>query len=1152
MKRQQPHPGPMLRYAESPDVLLADIADQISQVREPHARHWLVTPGRGRSEHVLNEWARRTGIASHAQEVQLRTLLEQISAGAEACFDFDALRLAVAGALEGLQGHQDFPFPRDAQLAPVTAAVLAWATTLARVIDETLQCREGSAAWARGSFLEALVAAPAVAEVLQTHPSLLSPGDFGVAASRWVEAWERKGGVPYLWIQLDAGLPALSFNRLQQTLEFFRTKGLSERIRLFAIVPSAEYWSEQLVRSRNRHAGTPELATEQHPGGLLWALGRCSQDFQRQMVEPLFSEGTGGEQIPSPPCADSLLGWLQESCRRSAPPEERQTILPRDCSLSVHSAHNPLRELEICRDRILQALEEVPDLRAEEILVLLANPKEQAVYVEAAFGGAGEASLPFRLLGFGQAIPSPFAAALELLTSTLGGRLSLAEVQRLLEHPLVAQRFGLDVAEGEASRLVDWLRDAGFRWGIDAKQRSAVHEFEEERWNLSWAVQRLGLGGLVSQAQREQPLGETFQHFATVPMERASGLGLALLAKLAGFLDALQRNRPHWTPGVERPLSEWNHALERLIEDFLFVEEPSAAAHAGSLRNGILPMLQRTAGKELLLETGGYVSLVQEKLQNLNDSANRGGGCIRIGDLRQMCGVPARLVVVAGLNCDSFPRREDRPAWHPLTGVPQPGDPSVRDADRHALLLALLSARERVVLSFCGGSDEDQKERPPSTALADILEAIDATARAGDDKKPAHHAILHRHPLNGCSIRAFALGVHPCSQGRAPSDHSAALHLRERDSLRPYPGPWSTLLPEEGTARPSLEDLRTLLTEPARLFLRRLGIRAPEEGEEAAALDLIELNALEEWAVRQELLFEGLEGGDRDRLKHRLLVSGRLPRAKLGEAVLEKIESELPATTVYAPGDRIATTCRIALPGGVAGGDQIVLEGIPRTGWYRKAGGSDLHYYSASKFDAKASIRQALLFRLEALAIAATVEISGEIENVRAEDEPFLPPAANGQVLNTATGIFREERHTLALPAAGEAAALLEQLLPLYRLARRVPLPFWPQAAFKIKALAGTAPEERTNRLEAAREEWLNGGYNSPKPPESKVPATRIAFRGLDDPLAWTPAWAEELADFLPDPGAPLAWRLARFMADWLGAPPPDAKPKTSRSSKKK
>jgi exonuclease V gamma subunit len=1134
----------MLRYAESPEVLLADIAHEIASVRDPRARHWLVTPGRGRSEHILNQWAKHTGIASHAQEIGMRTLLDQIAAGTRKCFDFDALRLAVATALESLREHAHFPFPKNASVSPVTATVLAWATSLARAMDEALQCRQPDQAWESGSFLESLARTPEVQRVLESHPSLLTTDRFLEAARLWMAAWNRKGGVPYLWIQLDAGMPQILFTRLQELLQFFSTEGLSQRIRLFAIVPSEEFWGEQLIRSRNRRSGLPAPDAERHPGGLLWALGRCSQDFQCQIIEPLLSEGSGGTRIPSPPCPESLLGKLQESCRRSSPPEQRHLLAEDDFSLSVHSAHNPLRELEICRDRILQALEELPNLRAEEVLVLLANPKEQSLFVEAAFGGGAEVHLPFRLLGFGQAIPSPFAAALQLLTNVLGARITLSDIQQLLEHPLVARRFELDVSKGEPKQIVEWMQDAGFRWGVNAEHRGSIHTFEEHRWNLSWAVQRLGLGGIVAQESLQEPVGTGFQDQQTIPLERASGLGLALLAKLAAFLESLEQARSSWIPGIERSLNAWNAALEELMESFLSIEESSTAAHSGTLRNSILPALLRASGEELHLETGAYLALVHEKLQNLNDSANRGSGGIRVGDLRQMSGVPARLIVVAGLNCGSFPRSEDRAAWHPLSGAARPGDPSARDADRHALLLALLSAGERLVLTYCGNSDEDQKERPPSTALADILEAIDSTATTADPTKPAHRAILHHHSLNGFSPRAFSPGGHRNVQGYAPADYQAALQLLRRDELNPYPGPWTTLLPEDEAARPTLEDLRTLFREPARLFLRRLGIRPPEERDEVPSLDLIELDTLQNWGLRNELLIAQLEGFDGEKLEQRLELSGSLPRGALGRAALEKIKQELPQTGRYSVGDRVATTCQIRLPVDGPQESTWLLEGLPRPGWYQKAGHPAPRYYSASNFIAKSSWKQELQFRVDALAIIAALQDAHGAQNASHTEPPEVQSSTHIE------GIFRDEALSIPMPSSKQAAQLLEQLVPLYHLARRLPLPFWPDAFRELDASEGATPEAQNRALELAHVRWMTPPFNSGQPPECQATATRIAFRGMEDPMAWNPPVE---AAFLPDPGAPLAWRIARFVREWVGTlPTGDTKGATTKKAGKR
>jgi exodeoxyribonuclease V gamma subunit len=1115
----------MLRHAETPAAVLSEIAMQIASIRDPRARHWIITPSKGRSEQILHEWATRCGIASHSQELELRTLLEQIAAGTRDRFDFDALRLAIAATLPELADHPEFPIASDSATGALTAARLAWATTLARAIDETLQCRPLDQAWAPKSFLNALANHPPIATVLERHPGLQTPHTFTQSANAWLHRWLHQGGVPYLWIQLDAGLPQRLFERLVQTLNFFRENGLENHLHLFAISPSFEYWSEQLTRSRNHRQGRPENDPERNPGGLLWSLGRCSQDFQSQIIAPLLSQGAGGIEIPSPICPSTLLGLLQESCRRSAPPDERAPLDPDDASLTVHVAHNHLREMEICRDRILQSLHDFPDLRHEEILLLLANPREQAPFVEAAFHGSPEAIVPFRLSGAGQTIPSTFAAAVELLLGILPGRISLPDVQSLLENPLIASHFGFDTESNDAGQVLEWLEDAGFRWGLNADQRLNLQHLPEHRWNLRWALQRLALGGVVAPPSDQSPR-PVFEHSQQpmIPLERASGLSLDLLAKLAQFLETLESAAHEWRTGHEQSLGAWIDSAERLVNAFLAPNSPSEQGHANSLKNSVLPSFRRIVNPSALLETSGFARLLLEKISALNDTANRGHGGVRVGDLRQLAGVPARLILIAGLDHETFPRKEDRPAWHPLALKPACGDPSLRDADRHALLLAILSAKQRLVLTYRGKSDEDQKERPPSTALADILSTVD-TLIASENKQPAHRAIIHSHPLNGTSVRAFRSGTNRNACGFNPADHRIVRTRTQAKSQprspQPYRGLWADILPEAPDLTPALEDLRTLLQNPVTLFLKRLGIRVPKETEDPAGHDLIELDGLSRWNLRDELLLAQLEGNDPADFQEQLARSGRLPRGLIGESIFQDIVNEIPQTETYCAEDRIAQSCRCYLPGLDAEQPEILLEGRLRTGWYQRRSSPDRAYFSASSFH-NAPWRQELLLKLEAVALTASQPSSGKT-----------------------SGVFQDEKVTLPLADPNEARRTLRRLIPLYQLALQIPLPFWPVASAKLFPSPDAAYAEET--LDAARQKWTDRNFNSAQPPESEDSSSRIAFRGLDDPWGWMP---EVAAPFLPDEGRPLAWRVARFLHDWKGSIPSTLQP--SSTSKKK
>ena len=1142
----------MLHLAETHPTLLDEIARQLACIREVRARHWLIFPRKGLREATLHRWAQASGIASHSQEVELKELIEQASGGGSARFDVERLRWTIAAALPDLQDRPEFPLPREASLSPLDATVLASATQLARVIHETLLCRTGDRIWPEGSFLAALVAESTVAELLKTHPGLQTDAEFAASARAWMESWRSKGGLPHLWILLDAGLPAGLFQRLLQLLQCLHVQA-PEHIHLFAMAPSRDYWADLPIKSKAKGRAKSHLpahmadpaSCEPAPGGLLWAFGRASQDLQRQLADTLMAVGDGGADLDSAEPPDSLLGRLQTSCRTAAhlPPEALRPLAANDASLTVHATHTLLRELEVCRDRILQAFQELEGLRHEEILILLANPREQAPLIEAALGGGSEARLPFRLVGGGGLVPSPFAASLLQVLECLQGRLTLNEVQELLENPLIADRFDLNEADGDGPTLVEWLQDAQFRWGLTPEHRRIYQEVPEPRWNLFWALRRLGLGGLVAEGRRDTVLAASEDTSATVPLERTNGLGLALLARLARFATQISEARNLWCSAGPRCIADWNQALGTIVRECLSTRIGNAAAHAAALHRDILEPLSRAAHPTLPLEASAYLRLLAEKLPALSDSGSRGSGGITVADLRHYAGVPARVVVVAGLDDGVFPRSEDRPAWHPLALKPATGDPSARDSDRHCLLLAILACQERLILTYRGHSDEDGKERPPSTALSDLLEAANQTTPTGlsaptSTAPSARTALTFHHPLNGFSGQAFRADQPASARGQRTSDHAAALALRDRLGFPPYPGPWSEpALPAETGWNPSLADVRTVLDQPQRLYASRLGLQLPEEVETARGEDLIDPDGLERWELRDRLLTARLEGRDTDALVSVLTVSGSLPRGKIGEALLTKTLSELPEVPVFSPGDRLTDTLRFRLtepaltmdrdPGLDSGSSQNswMLEGPPRARWYRRLGEAIVWQFFASKSNDAGDYRRQLLFAFDALALAASM------------------PESNPDPLTEARCVGLDSTWTMPMPPPEQARIQLLRLVRLARLARCWPLPFWPKTTGvalkkgKTSTISASdnvpsfpASHDPVKVLEAAFSQWASENEDNSGGADCSLPSTRALFRGCDNPYEWAP---EGLPEWLPHPETPLAWRLIAETESW-------------------
>lgn len=194
--------------------------------------------------------------------------------------------------------------------------------------------------------------------------------------------------------------------------------------------------------------------------------------------------------------ADSLLASLQSSWRSlSATPVGN---LAADDSLRLHSVHHPQREMEILRDELWKALDELPGLRPRDILVLLPDVEAWSPWIRAVFQGG---DLPWSIADRPARNALPGVEAWFALVEALAGRFPAGAVAGLLDLEAWQRVFGLEGAD--QARLRTWIQDAGARWGLDADDRrrhlaAAGGEVPEFEADFSWrfALDRMTLGWL--------------------------------------------------------------------------------------------------------------------------------------------------------------------------------------------------------------------------------------------------------------------------------------------------------------------------------------------------------------------------------------------------------------------------------------------------------------------------------------------------------------------------------------------------------------------------------------------------------------------------------------------------------------------------------
>ena len=233
-------------------------------------------------------------------------------------------------------------------------------------------------------------------------------------------------------------------------------RGLSStrRICVYFPDPCRELW-EDLRDRRSVYAAALDGGAYLdigHP--LLAALGRIGQHFCMQLNElpaecdlrDHFDELADG-LLPS---RSPLLARLQHSIRTLRPHwlarrGDDGGDLRRDASLRVHSCHTRLRELEVLKDALLDALATDPSLHPRQIVVMAPNMALYAPLLPVVFGEPGDAGgrLPWQLADVALVRTHPLLSAVRELLDLPTQRISRSQVLALLALPAVARRFGL-------------------------------------------------------------------------------------------------------------------------------------------------------------------------------------------------------------------------------------------------------------------------------------------------------------------------------------------------------------------------------------------------------------------------------------------------------------------------------------------------------------------------------------------------------------------------------------------------------------------------------------------------------------------------------------------------------------------------------------
>ncbi len=725
----------------------------------------------------------------------------------------------------------------------------------------------------------------------------------------WITSWD-KGETPHwqalLWQQLAVQMPDHPLKLLRQAirklpsvverlpqrlcvfginalaplwLDFLGQVGRYTQVHVFHLNPCVEYWGD--VRSEKqmyRWLASDEESREINP--LLANLGAQGREFLALLQEQPSAEFAAFDAPLSEDRNSSVLHHLQMDIFAL----EDARLQPRniqDQSLTFVSAHSALREVQGLHDWLLHQFNADPSLTPADVLVTCPQIEDYAPAVQAVFGNSWQmfdpdapalpCSIADRALRDEQPLVAVFSELLELPES----RFQVSSILGLLRLPAVQHQFKF--SEQDLLQIETWLAHAAIHWGLDAEHKQQTLQLAQANHCFTW---QQGLERLL--------LGFSWGHEASVYagqllLPDVEGDDALLLGKLLQVIHGLKTYAQRMSK--PRSASEWQALLQEM-NGWLFDPGNEDELAQQIITQAIDDLGDYTQAADY--QQALSLSVVRDWLRAGFSHPEPGRqflvGQVNFCSMIPMRSVPFRIIAVLGLNDGKFPRQRQARGFDLMAQeTPRLGDRSLRGDDRYLFLETLISAREKLYLSYQGRDIKTNQQREPSLVLKELMDYLQQGYGWNWEEEDSQ---LLQLPLQPFSPQNYL----------PPSDNKAAIQSfdpgwlgllqkngEENKPLLPLPAP------EAGIELP-LEKLLAFFAHPARVFAQQqLGLYLEGSAEqETSDNEPFTTNHLDRYILQEQLVQAFVQGEDEERILQQVRLSGSLPDTPLLEPLLDE------------------------------------------------------------------------------------------------------------------------------------------------------------------------------------------------------------------------------------------------------------------------
>ncbi|MGZ8928486.1 MAG: exodeoxyribonuclease V subunit gamma [Methylobacter sp.] len=599
-------------------------------------------------------------------------------------------------------------------------------------------------------------------------------------------------------------------------------QGLSKhcQLHLFLLNPAQDFWAD--LASKKQRMNDENFSG--HP--LLSTLGQQGREFQEMLLEQAQFDFEPESFEPSE--ARTNLQWLQNGILNNRLDGQ---ALQADNSISIHACHSRMREVEVLKNQLLQALENDATLELRDIVVMAPDIQVYEPFISAVFDDIQHA-IADRSLRLSNNALDAFIRFLDLSQSRFGWQ----TIVDLLEQPVVYPGFGL--FETDLELIKHWVRDTHVRWGRSAqhKQELGLPELSENTWQAT--LDRLLMGYAVGSDQDFVA--------AVLPYRDIEGSSAQALGSLCDFMQLLFKASKELKQA--KPLKNWSTQLYYYADQLLAAAEPVERQQLNELLAELSAELAAVHNDDVDLQV--IISWLKGMVAEHKSANGFLRGQLTFCSMLPMRSIPFKVIALLGMNDGEFPKIDRPPTFDLLAKDFRKGDRSHRSDDRYQFLEILLSARQQLIVTYIGQSISHNDSIPPSVVISELLEAL-----------PCEGGLITRHPLQPFSRRYFDGTENLFSFSEPDCETAKALSGRGNQAATGLW--WQGTIPETnvGTEVIDLSELFSFFRHPQRHFMQRqmdlrfTGMRANAEEREPFSIA-----KLEGYGIYHEWIHDGLNG----------------------------------------------------------------------------------------------------------------------------------------------------------------------------------------------------------------------------------------------------------------------------------------------------